>query len=474
MELRPYQALAVERTRRAIRGGKRRVLIAAPTGAGKTVIAVKGIIEPAVAKGRRVLFLAHRTELIAQCASKISGRVGIIKAGILPTPDAPVQVASVQTLVRREPPSADVVIVDECHHQSDKNTYGKIISNYPDAVVLGLTATPYTLSGRGFEDCYDDLVEVASIAELMRLGFLVRPRTFALPGPSLAGVRTLAGDYREDQLAVAMDVPRIGTALVETWKRWATGRATIAFAVNVAHSKHVAEQFTAAGITCEHVDGETPATERAAILARLASGVTSVVTNCGVLTEGFDCPLVSCVILARPTKSRGLWRQMIGRGLRSHPGKQDCQIHDHAGCRLQHGEVEDGEELTLAGMKRRPVSAAPPVRQCLSCYAVVPAACKACPECGEEFPVREATPPEGVHAVLEEASPVTLAAQRARYLHQLIAIAVKRGWKPGAVSHKFKEKFGTWPGRIGEVEAMMREHARPKTLAEMDAEYVRS
>lgn len=502
--LRDYQLTAVQRARLLFTQGVRRILLVAPTGAGKTVIATEGIIRPAVAKSKRVLFLAHREELITQCAAKLGWvapgtlgwtqpadalPVGIIKAGYAPTPWASVQVASVQTLGRRlaNAPKADIVIWDEAHHCTAE-TYRKIAEAYPTQPHLGLTATPYRTGGKGLRGCFDALVEVASVPELINAGFLVRPRTFALPGPDLSGVKTVAGDYHEGQLADVMDRQMVGVALVKTWQRHAAGRSTIAFAVNVAHAQHIADEFRAAGITAEAVDGNTPPELRAAILGRLASGETMVVSNCGVLTEGFDCPRVSCVILARPTKSRSLWRQCVGRGLRTCFAKTDCQIHDHAGCRMLHGEVDAAEKLTLDGVETKPGSG-PAVRQCLSCYAVVPAGTPACPECGTEFPKpKPAQVVDQVDAELVETD--GRAVQRdgqeltpieRRVFFQLVHLAARRGWKAGAVSYRFKERFGRWPAKPAEValhvahakaayDASMRAAAegRPATLDELD------
>lgn len=227
--LRDYQSVAVQRARLLFAQGVRRILFVAPTGAGKTVVATEGIIRPAVAKGKRVLFLAHREELITQCAAKLGWvapgtlgwtappdalPVGIIKAGYQPEPWASVQVASVQTLGRRlgkpsQIPAADIVIWDEAHHCTAE-TYRKIAEAYPTQPHLGLTATPYRTGGKGLRGCFDALVEVASVPELISAGFLVKPRVFALPGPDLSGVKTVAGDYHEGQLAGVMDKQQVG------------------------------------------------------------------------------------------------------------------------------------------------------------------------------------------------------------------------------------------------------------------------
>jgi superfamily II DNA or RNA helicase len=457
--LRPYQSAGLERIRAVIAAGKRRILVASPTGSGKTVLATEGIIRPTVANGHRVLFVAHRIELIEQCAAKLDGLdVGIIKAGHFPRPHAPVQVASVQTLARREIPPATVVVWDECHH-CVAETYRRISAAYPKAIQVGLTATPYRTSGHGLHDCFDALVEICNTPELINLGFLVPVRTFAPPAPDLESVHTVAGDYNQSELAVAVDKPRLVGDVVATYQKRAAGRKAIVFAVNVEHSQHLAAAFTAAGVACSHLDGETPADKRREILYSLGHGSLSVVCNVGVLTEGTDIPAVSCIILARPTKSRGLWKQMVGRGLRTAEGKTDCILLDHAGCYHRHGLITDCEELTLAGV-RAVATKAQPVRQCLACYAVVPAGCQACDQCGAVFPVKAAKPLEAVAGELEEAMgtrrrTVFLSGPESRELTRLIEYAVTWSYKAGWVGYSFKNMFHRWPCGMKEIETLM-------------------
>lgn len=455
--LRNYQQEAILRASQCFVAGSRRIICVSPTGSGKTVLATEGFIKPALARNSRILFIAHRTELITQARDKLNlpDQTGIIKAGFDPNPDAPVQIASIQTLARRQLPPADLVIIDEVHHALS-DSYRRILDAYPFAVHLGITATPFRLDGKGLGQIADAMIEVATIPQLISLGYLVRSRAFALPPPDLTGVRTIAGDYNEEQLATVMNKPRIGSRIVETYQRHASGRSAICFAVNILHSQTLCASFLAAGIACEHIDGSTPADERAAILDRLHTGATTVVCNCAVLTEGFDEPRIKCIILARPTKSRCLWRQCVGRGLRPYPGASDCQIHDHAGCYDRHGHVEQDEELSLAdGVK--PKSHIAPHRQCLNCYAILPGSPEACDVCGFVFPVKPVTPPTVVDVDLVEVTPldldaVTVTADDAltldnpdKYYSHLLATAAERGYKPGWVSFRYKHRFHNWP-----------------------------
>ena len=191
------------------------------------------------------------------------------------------------------------------------------------------------------------MIEGPQVAELIAGGYLVRTRVYAPVDPDLRGVRTVAGDYNEGQLAERMDRPDLIGDIVTHWHKYGERRKTVAFAVNVPHSIHLRDEFVKSGVRAEHIDGSTPKPERDATLARLASGEIELVTNCMVLTEGWDMPEVGCCILARPTKKMGLYRQMIGRVLRPAPGKADAIILDHSGAVFRHGFAEDRVEWTL-------------------------------------------------------------------------------------------------------------------------------
>lgn len=471
--LRPYQVEAVERVRQSIRAGARRILLVLATGGGKTVVA-SNIVASSVAKSKRVLFLAHRRELIRQTFAKLVRNgldpddVGIIMAGVesrpaetgeLPArddelwdrlarrrPHARVQVASVDTARNRELGAFDLIIVDEAH-RALAPSYVKIRDAYPKAVHLGLTATPYRADGRGLGETYEDLVVVASPSLLIAEGFLVAPRTFTVPAsklPNLGSVRVRGGDYDAEELAAAVDQATLVGDIVEHWQRHTPGVRTVAFAASVEHSKHIAARFVEAGIAAEHLDGETPADERDAILGRLERGDTLVVANCGVLCEGWDQPSVKACILARPTKSTGLYLQQAGRILRPYQG-QAAIILDHAGCAVEHGLPQDDREFTLdARPKRRAKAAAelPPAKTCEQCYAVVPTPTRVCPECGFEWPAPEREPIAEEAGQLVEVASATPEEKRAHW----DALCAARGTrKPGWVWHKFIERFGVRP-----------------------------
>ena len=353
--LRSYQDTAVADFERAVAAGQRRILLVAPTASGKTVI-FSDIIKHYVEQYCSVLVISHRREIIGQTSKKLAANGvahGIIQAGIDPRPMARVQVASIATLhvraVRNKImplPPADLLVIDEAHH-APATTYRKLIEAYPNAVLLGATATPCRGDGRGLGSIFEVIIECPQIPELIEGKWLVPTRIYAPVDPDLRGVRTVAGDYVESQLAERMDRDKLVGDIVMHWLKLAERRKTVCFAVSVRHSIHLRDEFVKAGVRAEHIDGSTPKPERDAILGRLASGEIELVTNCMVLTEGWDMPEVGCCILARPTKKMGLFRQMIGRVLRPAEGKRDAIVLDHSGAVFRHGLPEDYVEWKL-------------------------------------------------------------------------------------------------------------------------------
>jgi DNA repair protein RadD len=325
--LRPYQTDIAAEFERRVERGDRSILLVAPTGSGKTVIASTTI----AGCTRRVLVVAHRREIVNQTSDKLAARGvphGIIQAGDEKKlrPMAAVQVASIQTLYARAVrsrtmlmPLADLLIIDEAHHACAM-TYKKVIDAYPNAIVLGLTATPCRGDGRGLGGIFKTMIECPQVPDLIDQGYLVRSRVYAPVDPDLRGVRTQAGDYVESQLAERMDRDQLVGDIVTHWFKYGESRKTVAFACSVGHSVHISDEFIKAGVRAEHLDGSTAIDERVAILGRLASGETQVVCNCMVLTEGFDLPDIGCIILARPTKKMGLYRQSIMMRLRKIDG----------------------------------------------------------------------------------------------------------------------------------------------------------
>jgi DNA repair protein RadD len=460
-ELRPYQLDAIERI--AVEP-HRRILAVAPTGSGKTIIAA-ALIRDAKARGQRALFIDHRREITAQTMRRLFAvgiDAGTIQAGFPARPNEAVQVASIQTLHARamrtsslELPEADLLILDEAHHARAR-TWQAITDAYPNARIIGFTATPCRGDGRGLGNIFESLIEIATVAKLTSLGFLVPTKVYAPVRPDLSGIKIERGDYNERQLAVRVNTDALVGDIIEHWHKLSERRRTVIFAVDVAHSVHLRDEFRRSGVLAEHIDGSTPTEERDAILAKLVAGKIEIVTNCQVLTEGWDCPEVGCIVLARPTKSLGLYRQMTGRTLRPSLGKTDALVLDHAGAVFQHGFVDDPIEWTLSEDRRaenkshtaRGQYNAPALTTCPECDAVKFEG-QPCTACGWH-PV---TKPRHIDIADGELGAVDRNRQvgastyeeRLRFHRQLIFIARERGYKDGWASHKYREKFGAWP-----------------------------
>lgn len=465
--LRPYQAKAVDDLRRSLGRGCRRPLMVSPTGSGKTHIAV-AIIHGATEKGKHVLFLAPRRELIYQASERLTAHGighGVIMAGEPPSLFDRVQVASMDTLysrgVRNERifmPKADVVIVDEAH-LSIAPTRREVIESYPDSVIVGLTATPARGDGKGLGEIYDDLVQTCTIRELTEMGFLAPVRYFAPSKPDLDGLKlNRGGDYHEKALGKRMDQPQIVGDIVHNWFRLANDKRTVVFCVTRSHSRHVCEEFLARGINADHLDGETPLEERNAILERIATGETQVLCNVFVATYGLDIPALECAVLARPTRNIALYLQTVGRILRTHPGKSEAIVIDHSGAVDEHGFVDDYIPWSLDSTesvkerKEREQKERNEAKEitCGECGTVFKRS-RRCPTCGHEvvpqgkpIPVHQADLQEVSREKSKNNRKATWA-EKSEFYSGALGYARRKGHLPGWAAHLYKDKFGVWP-----------------------------
>jgi superfamily II DNA or RNA helicase len=473
--LRPYQLTAIEAVRALIRAGKKRILLVCPTGSGKTLTAAS-MLAGALARGNRSLFAAHRKELIDQTVRTFA-RLGITDVGVIRAQDprrnesAPIQIASIQTLARRaKPRQIAVIFIDEAHRAMADSYRKHLFEAFPDAIIIGLTATPCRADGRPLgvrevlsapaEVCtgrgavggsgFQELIIGARYSELIAEGFIEEPVVYSTPVlPDLSRVKTTGGDYNQEQLEEAVNRSAIIGDVVRNWQSHAAGRRTVVFAVTIEHSLSLLAAFTAAGVRAEHLDGTTPESEREAILARLESGATTVVCNVGVLTEGWDQPSCKCIVLARPTKSLALYMQMGGRSLRPWRDETGQRVRpiilDHGGCVDRHGFPHEDREWSLTARQKK--GSTMPTKMCGTCFAMIPAGCKECPHCSAETAPVEALRDEievidGVELMLR-----TMTGEDAQlaFYRKCVAKARELGLKPGWVFHRFKEQFGADP-----------------------------
>lgn len=335
VQLREYQTDALGAWDKFVDGGGTRGLMVLPTGAGKSVC-----VAQLPKKYGRTLVLAHREELLDQMAGHLQTAnpgltVAVEQAGRRAA-GADLVVGSVPTLGRKGSTRINdigdfkLVVVDEAHHASGES-YGRVLTHYKDCLRLGVTATPQRGDGKRLSDVFDEVVFFLSILDLIQQGFLVPPVGYRVRTTSdLTDVHTRAGEFVERELADAVDTEERNKLCVDSYKQLASGRRAVVFAVNVAHAEHIEEAFKAAGIPATSVFGHTPKDERAQRLADFRAGKYLILSSVMVVSEGYDDPGISCLLMARPTRSPLLFTQQVGRGLRIHPGKEDCIIIDLA------------------------------------------------------------------------------------------------------------------------------------------------
>lgn len=392
-ELREYQISSISKLRESMGKGNKRIVLYLPTGAGKTRVAVE-IIRKAQIKRKKVAFICNRIELVKQTSAvfeKAGVLHGIVQGSNSVDVGSDITVCSINTVARRGLPDCDIIIIDECHGVPGSEAYKTLITKYSALPVIGLTATPFTKGMGEFTPklngpLFQDLIVGETISALIDLGHLVDVEIYAPSEPDLSGVRTVAGDYDKKQLGEAVDkAPLIGN-IVENYIKLAMGKRAIVFATNVSHSQHVVEEFIANGIPAKHVDGYMDDEERRPIIDAFKAGEFSVLSNCSLLSEGFDCPETEAIILARPTKSLNRFIQMVGRALRPFDEKTHSIILDHAGVVKRLGFPTDDLPLFLDDGKSKdkaePQEKLPKV--CKKCYFVYPRKERKCPSCGFE------------------------------------------------------------------------------------------
>jgi superfamily II DNA or RNA helicase len=467
--LRPYQQQAVTDVRLEMAKGVSRIILASPTGSGKTEMGFD-IIRGAQAKRKKVAFLANRIHLVDQTCKRLDAAgfsYGVIQSSNTREPWRDILVCSIQTVAKRGLPDVDLIVMDECHSAAGTAAYRTVMK---DKHVVGLSATPYS---KGLGKHYDDLggplfervVIAAKIKDLIRDDYLVSADIWAPSEPDLKGVRTTAGDYNEKDLGEAVDKPSLIGDIVSHWLRIAKDTPTVVFATNISHSQHIVEQFSLVGVKAEHIDCYTSDTDRSATLARVASGETMVISNVGILAEGWDFPACKTLILARPTKSLIRYLQMAGRVLRPFKDKPIATILDHAGVVRRLGFPWDDFSQELDDGNPKPVSEKkdaeePLPKACPQCHFMKAPKTPLCPRCGFSttkpntvknadgnlVPVTKGTKDKG-----PASKGVLTGMPRADFYQQLLYLANVRGYKDGWAAVKYKEVFGSWPNGISKT-----------------------
>jgi len=438
------------------------VLYVLPTGGGKTVVFCH-IAGEAVKKGSIVWILVHRIELLRQThrALKKSGvHAGLINPNYTPDFNARVQVASVQTIAKRmdKLPKPDLIIVDEAHH-AVAGSWKKVTDANPQALGLGVTATPERSDGKSLDKKYGGVFDVMvlgpQIPELIEKGFLVKPIVYA-PEERIdfSYIKLLSnGDYDPSEVVAVMDKPKITGDAVAHYRKICSGTPAVAFCVSGAHAEQVAEEFRAAGFRAFSVDGSMDDDTRKRILDGLGNGEVDIVTSCDLISEGTDIPAIGCAIFLRPTNSLSLYIQQGGRALRKLEGKKYAIILDHVGNIFRHGPLDSVRDWSLEGRKKKASKKKEEtesylrVVQCGGCFAVHEPA-PLCPFCGFKNPVKDTTPDviDGVlKAISEEEMEMFKKSKRrkiaqAKTLEELEEVGRELGHSPGWAKHLYNAR----------------------------------
>lgn len=392
MKLRKYQASTVTHVISRLTTGQCALVIVSPTGSGKSVIGAAIVLALA---GKRILWCAHRAELLTQARSEMiaagvpESEIGILTDRRRDNAEARILIAGVLMFQRRSVPDVDAIFFDEAH-RATAASYRRIRKENPKASVIGLTATPWRLDGSPLGDVFDEIHVAAGPSELSMDGFIASPVTYGLPlEKARALTKGVKGkrEYSDEQLANAMTKKSLMGDTIAEWKRLSGGAPTIAFAVNHRHASKLHARFKAAGVRTEYMSKALIANHgaREKMLARLVSGKTQIVINVDVLSEGVDFPSVKCILLVRPTKSLTKFLQQVGRACRPF-NEQRPIIIDHAGNCWRFGLPQEEREWALSG-RAKETSGEAPVKVCPECQAMIPARCEICPECAAEQPI---------------------------------------------------------------------------------------
>jgi len=403
--LRPYQQEAVVAVYDHLRRRDDAPCLVLPTASGKTPVMASICRDAVTLWGGRVLILAHVKELLEQAVDKLHTmapdlwmQIGVYSAGLRSRDtDKPIIVAGIQSVYRRaaELDRFDLILVDECHliPVGGEGMYRQFLSDAkiinPHVRLIGLTATPYRMASGmicGPENLLNHVCYEVGVHELITQGFLCPLKTKAgRQKVDTSNLHIRGGEFIAGEVEALMnDDDTVRAACREIVDHAQTRNAVLIFAAGVEHAQHVQRVLGEMGHECGFVCGETPPTERAATLDRFKAGKLKFLVNVNVLTTGFDAPNIDCVALLRPTNSPGLYYQMVGRGFRLHPSKNDCLVLDFGGNILRHGPV-DALQIKSPGAG----GGEAPAKECPDCQSVVHAAYTVCPECGHKFPEPE-------------------------------------------------------------------------------------
>lgn len=463
LELRQFQAEAIQNLRLGLRDDFLRQMLYSPTGSGKSVMAA-ALVKGARLKGKRVGVLVNRVQLVDQMSATFH-RYGIAH-GVIQGQNSRreyenVLVCSIQTVAKRGLPKVDFIIIDEAHGVAGSKDYRGLIETFAGKPVIGLSASPFARGlGKSYEKLggplFERMVVASSISELIDDGFLVDCDIYAPSEPDMTGIKQVRNrfgemDYSDMDVGNATDKPELIGDIVSHWFRLARGTPTVVFASNIAHSKHIVEQFLAAGVKAEHIDCYDDTEDRRAALKRFESGETTIVSNSALLAEGWDAPFCQTLILARPTKSLIRYVQMAGRVLRPSEGKTRALILDHSGTVKHLGfptddlplELDDGKPKKSSSTKKKEKLP----KACPSCAYMKLS--HICPQCGFA-PEKQNTVETVEGELVKQTRKKTKAtmAEKQQFYSELLGLAAMRKYSEGRCAHIYRDRFGVWPNGL--------------------------
>lgn len=485
--LRPHQQRNLEQLNAEVRAGRNPVLVA-PCGYGKgTLISV--IVHNVTKLGYRVIFAVHGKSLVVDMSERVA-RLGV-KHGVLLGGERrerwhPVQVASIDTLHRMShPPEASLIIIDECH-MALSPTWRKTLDRYPNARVIGATATPIRLDGKGLGKAtgglFDSMVLGPSEEDLIGLGNLCGSRVMQpAPPPGMKDIRLGKNDNLGKQASVCDKAKVIGD-IVAHYKKYGRDKKFAFFGVDQAHARHVCQQFNEAGVSCAYVDSNTtvgdnanptPGT-RAHIWRDLdeCSGTLEGISSVDCISVGWDHAIVACIIAGRKSGSLGWWRQALGRASRPYRDKDYFLVLDHVGNTREHGDGMDGRppwglfefsppwSLDGKAIKESSGDSVPSVTQCRKCLGNFRSGPRDCPYCGAMIPItaRKVEVEAGELTEIIRTEPIRIDASGSHEYHaSLMRTATDKNYKPAWVGLHFKHKYGFWPPKKWETDWLSKE-----------------
>lgn len=439
LKARPYQKKAIDDVRSLFSSKKKRILIQLATGAGKTYV-FSTILQSAHKKGTPSIMVVRGRALVDQASRRLAEHNiphSVFMSGDSRyNKDALIQIVSVDTCnAREEYPPAELVVIDEAHTALSES-FKKFLSNYPNAFWLPVTATPWVKDG--MLEIAEEVVYPVSMRELVEQGFLVPPKIFIASTFDTSSLKMSAGDYTDATSIAAFDQQGIYGDVVENYRDNCRNDYTWVFAVNIDHATKLSNSFSAAGFDNVVITGETPIDQRTQLLEN-----NKLVISIGTLTTGVDLPKLKNLIICRPTRSRNLYVQMLGRGTRPYPGKEFFNVYDHVGNYREFGNILDETKADLLPVPKPParskLDSAPVLKACPGCKVGLPPATRNCPECGHVFEVKSMRVYKNdVMIEVKDADQATFAEIAMNHFDRVM----RRGSKPGAAWYKLLEIYG--------------------------------